>query len=68
MHPNGEIDLIMPIEGDAAFDGHSAGWLVYAPGSAHEPTVSGGRAYVLYFLPEGAIQFASTKTEPAARG
>jgi hypothetical protein len=57
VHPNGEIDLIMPLEGNAAFDNHPAGWLVYGPGSAHKPTVSGGRAYVLYLLPGGAIEF-----------
>ena len=56
-HPNGEIDLIMPIEGDARFDGRPAGWLVYPPGSGHKPTVSAGRALVLYLLPEGKIQF-----------
>ncbi len=56
-HPNGEIDLIMPLEGDARFDGRPAGWLVCPPGSAHRPTVSGGRALVLYLLPEGRIDF-----------
>ena len=56
-HPNGEIDLIMPIEGDALFDGRPAGWLVCPPGSAHRPTVSQGRALVLYLLPDGQIQF-----------
>jgi hypothetical protein len=56
-HPNGEIDLIMPIEGEALFDGHPAGWLVCPPGSAHRPTVSQGRALVLYLLPEGRIEF-----------
>ncbi len=56
-HPFGEIDMIMPIEGDARFDGQGRGWLVYEPGSVHRPTVSGGRAYVLYLLPEGAIDF-----------
>jgi len=56
-HPNGEIDLIMPIEGDALFDGRPAGWLVCPPGSAHRPTVSQGRALVLYLLPEGRIAF-----------
>ena len=56
-HPHGEIDLIMPIEGDATFDGRPAGWLVCPPGSAHRPTVSQGRALVLYFLPNGDIQF-----------
>ena len=56
-HPNGEIDLIMPIEGDARFDGRAAGWLVCPPGSAHRPTVSQGRALVLYLLPDGKIEF-----------
>ena len=56
-HPNGEIDLIMPLEGDARFDGRPAGWLVMPPGSAHRPTVSQGRALVLYLLPEGRIDF-----------
>lgn len=58
VHPTGEIDLIMPIEPDARFDGHAAGWLVYPPGSAHPPTVTGGRALVLYLLPQGQIQFS----------
>ena len=56
-HPNGEIDLLMPLEGDALFDGRPAGWIVYPPGSAHHPTVSQGRALVLYLLPAGAIVF-----------
>ena len=56
-HPNGEIDLIMPLEGDALFDGHAAGWLVYPAGSAHHPTVTQGRALVLYLLPQGSIEF-----------
>ncbi|WAS94236.1 4-hydroxylaminobenzoate lyase [Nannocystis punicea] len=57
VHPNGEIDMVMPLEGEAKFDGHGAGWCVYPPGSAHTPTVAGGRAFVLYLLPQGAIQF-----------
>lgn len=56
-HPLGEIDLIMPIDGEAEFDGRPAGWLVCPPGSAHKPTVSKGRALVLYLLPEGRIDF-----------
>lgn len=56
-HPNGEIDMIMPLEGDAKFDGHGKGWVVYPPKSAHFPTVSGGKALVLYLLPQGAIEF-----------
>lgn len=56
-HPNGEIDLVMPLEGDALFDGQGAGWKVYAPMSAHNPTVTQGKAIVLYLLPGGAIEF-----------
>ncbi len=59
-HPNGEIDLVMPLEGDARFDGAPAGWVVYGPGTAHRPSVSGGRALVLYLLPQGAIEFSRT--------
>ena len=57
-HPEGEIDMIMPLGGSATFDGRGAGWLVYGPGSAHSPTVSGGKALVLYLLPNGKIEFA----------
>lgn len=57
VHPNGEIDLVMPLVDGAKFDGHGAGWVVYAPGSQHAPTVTGGRALVLYLLPAGQIQF-----------
>ena len=56
-HPNGEIDLVMPVDATATFDGQGAGWVVYGPGSAHIPTVAGGRALVLYLLPQGAIEF-----------
>lgn len=56
-HPNGEIDLVMPLAGEAKFDGHGAGWVVYEAGTAHHPTVSDGRALVLYLLPEGSIEF-----------
>ncbi len=56
-HPTGEIDMIMPVTPEAKFDGHGAGWLVYAPGSGHRPTVSDGRALILYLLPEGKIDW-----------
>lgn len=66
-HPNGEIDLVMPLEGEATFDGRPAGWVVMPPGSAHRPTVAGGRALVLYLLPEGRIDFTpATKATPAS--
>ncbi|NOY93818.1 MAG: DUF4863 family protein [Deltaproteobacteria bacterium] len=56
-HPEGEVDLVMPIDPGARFDGHGEGFVVYAPGSAHRPTVTEGAAYVLYLLPGGAIEF-----------
>ena len=57
-HPHGEIDMIMPLTDGARFDGRGAGWLVYPPDSAHSPTVSDGKALVLYLLPQGAIEFS----------
>lgn len=57
VHPEGEIDLVMPMHPGARFDSAPAGWLVCPPGSAHRPTVSGGRALVLYLLPGGRIDF-----------
>ncbi len=56
-HPKGEIDLIMPIDTSALFDGKSAGWIVYPKESSHMPTVSDGRALILYLLPAGQIDF-----------
>jgi len=56
-HPLGEIDLVMPIDDGALFDGRPAGWVVLPPDSAHRPTVSKGRALVLYLLPQGQIEF-----------
>jgi len=56
-HPNGEIDLVMPLTDGAKFDDRPAGWVVYGPGTAHHPTVTEGRALVLYLLPQGAIEF-----------
>ena len=56
-HPTCEIDMIMPLTPSARFDGRAAGWLVYPPDSAHRPTVSDGRALILYLLPNGEIEF-----------
>ena len=57
IHPNGEVDMIMPISKSALFDGEGKGWLVYEPGTAHFPTVTDGEAIVLYLLPHGKIEF-----------
>ena len=57
VHSTGEIGAIFPIEGSPKFDGIAQGWYVYPPGSDHHPTVTDGDAYVLYLLPDGAIEF-----------
>jgi len=59
VHPHGEIGAILPISGVPRIDGHPEGWYVYGPGSDHHPTVSGRDAYVVYLLPQGAIEFNS---------
>ena len=56
-HPTGEVCMVMPVTEGARFDGHDAGWCVNPPGSAHHPTVTDGRALVLYLLPDGRIDF-----------
>lgn len=57
VHTTGEIGAVMPISGSPKFDDFPEGWYVYGPGSEHHPTVTGGDAYVLYLLPDGAIEF-----------
>jgi hypothetical protein len=42
----------------ARFDGFSEGWVVFGPGSDHVPTTAGGAMNILYFIPEGALQWA----------
>ena len=56
-HPRGEIDLCFAVSGAPTFDGQPEGWTVYAPGTWHVPTVTGGAMDILYFLPDGAIVF-----------
>jgi hypothetical protein len=56
-HTNGEINLCFAQSGDPRFDGSPAGWVVFPPGSTHRPRVDDGKMLILYFLPEGAIEF-----------
>jgi len=53
------LDENLPPGGEA-FDDQGQGWLVYEPDLAHHPTVSAGKAIVLYLLPDGAIDFTRT--------
>lgn len=57
IHTQGEIGMIMPVEGQAEFDDMPRGWYVYPAGSDHWPTVTKGDAYILYLLPGGEIEF-----------
>ena len=59
IHPEGEIDLLIPLSGEPSFDGSSTDWVVYPPGSWHVPTVADGEMLILYFLPQGAFQPAA---------
>jgi len=64
-HPKGEVtigfaarvDQAEAPEGEIFFDGHPPGWVFLGPGSRHTPTVEGGRMTLMYFLPDGAVQW-----------
>ncbi len=57
LHPNGEINWCIALEGEPTFQGQPPGWVVETPGSEHVPTVEGGRMLIVYLLPGGAMQF-----------
>ena len=56
-HPNGEASLCFALDGDPTFMGKPPGWVVAPPGSRHVPEVVGGRMLIVYFLPEGAMEW-----------
>jgi hypothetical protein len=72
-HPAGEVTLAFagpsdgssdgPSDGPAdgrsepRFDGHAPGWVVMAAGSTHTPTVDGAMMHLLYFLPDGQVDW-----------
>jgi len=58
-HTQGEINMIIPIDATARFSGRGAGWAVFPPLSEHFPTVDGGMALMMYFLPGGEIEYRS---------
>ena len=60
-HPGGEVCMVLPITPGAQFDGTDRGWCVFEPGTAHHPTVTNGRALILYMLPDGKIEFAEPR-------
>jgi 2-hydroxylaminobenzoate mutase len=56
-HPRGEINMIGPVDETGRFCGHGAGWKVFEPDSRHYPTVTGGKVTMLFFLPNGEIEY-----------
>ena len=56
-HTKGEIDLCFASSGNAKFDGQPEGWVVFGEGSEHVPTVTDGEMHILYFLPDGAVEW-----------
>jgi hypothetical protein len=54
-HTKGEINLCLDWSGTPRFHEHPPGWVVFAPGSHHVPTVTGGEMLFVYFTPEGAV-------------
>ncbi len=56
-HPNGEVCAVMTDRLEGRFDGHPRGWAVYPPGSEHWPAGTGGRVRILFFLPDGKIEY-----------
>jgi hypothetical protein len=73
-HPKGEVSLTWPMDGNPRYCGSPAGWLICSPGSKHVPEVTGGRMFVLTFVPDGKLDFtvklklpAKPVAKPAAR-
>lgn len=60
-HPGGEVTLGFAADGAAGsaarFDGHPPGWVVMPAGSVHTPTVDGPAMHLLYFLPQGRVDW-----------
>lgn len=54
-HTRGEINLCLAWKGAPRFHEHPPGWVVFAPGSHHVPTVTGGEMLFVYFTPGGAV-------------
>ena len=69
-HPQGEVCAVMAENAEGRFDGNPHGWAVYPPGSDHWPAGTGGRVRILFFLPEGAIEYTeqTASLESGAEG
>ncbi len=59
-HTRGELNMCFALNGQPKFDGHPPGWVVFAPGSHHIPTVTGGTMLFIYFTPGGEVVWDPT--------
>jgi hypothetical protein len=59
VHPAGEINYCIALDGAPTFMGEAPGWVVELPGSQHVPTVAGGTMLIVYLLPQGRIEFVA---------
>jgi len=57
-HPKGEVTLGFAVEGTPSFVGREPGWTFAGPGSVHVPEVHAGRMNLIYFLPDGAVDWS----------
>ena len=56
-HTKGEVCFCIQTEGKPAFEGRTDTWVVMRSGSRHMPTVQGGAMLILYWWPEGAVEW-----------
>jgi hypothetical protein len=56
-HVKGEVNCMLAMDGEPEFCGFPPGWAVFPPGSAHVPSVTGGRMMIFYMLPDGAVEW-----------
>jgi len=56
-HTNGEVCLCYHDDDTAIFDGRRSTWMVLPPGSTHTPTVENGSMLIVYWLPDGAVEW-----------
>ena len=61
-HPRGEVTIGfrargLPADASPTFDDRDPGWVFLGPGSRHAPRVDGGRMVLMYFLPDGAVEW-----------
>ncbi len=67
-HPRGEVTLGFAVDPaqTCQFEARPPGWVVLPPTSRHVPTVTGARMNLIYFLPEGAVDWHFPAKSPSS--